>query len=578
MFTLRRIFSILAVMLAAGLPVSAQSFDDFIQAGRDSLEQNNFEEAIKIFQGAVRNARTSRQTDMAWGWLEQAYQANRDTLEQRTMAAQAAEKKARGQEEIAVAAAKEAQLQYRRSEANRLAYIAGQLLSEEPGEEEKETALLLSFLARQVVEGAPPGSQSSAVQAFGNAVRENFTRNIQLSGPDAGVLAFSLSKDGKIVIATAGKRLYWAYLDREQEKLNLLSPFEEYIVDAAFSKDGKKIVLITKDGKVGYWREKEGWRELYGHEGRGMFARLSPDGQKILSGSGGGDVVIWNLNTRQRTNLHHEGAPSSGQFSPDGAAILTRASEKEAKLWSAEGELLNELNLHKALIYHCAFSPGGRRILTASADGTAVLWDERGNKVATLNKDAFPVFEAQFIPADTGNLILTIAADGVARFWDYAGVEQTRMRLSPANGLIADVKGARPSPQGERILFWSVDTAQVVDLAGNMKTGLAPDGYIRSGRFSNDGSMCLLYGEEATLWDAKGMALLRQNQHEDILAATFSFDDKYLITLAQDKSLKIVRTPPKVYREHPLTIDSEVAEKYKLEEALRYLGMEVKKQ
>lgn len=109
----------------------------------------------------------------------------------------------------------------------------------------------------------------------------------------------------------------------------------DYIANAAFSPDGKKIASTYLDNTLKIWDTYSGKLliELWGHDS--------------------------NINV---------------VFSPDGKKIIT-SYDKTIKIWDSEtGELLADLQAHKGGIIQASFSPDMKRIISTSNDKTVKIW------------------------------------------------------------------------------------------------------------------------------------------------------------------------------------------------------------
>ena len=133
---------------------------------------------------------------------------------------------------------------------------------------------------------------------------------------------------------------------------------------------------LQLDGALRDLRE----RLVIGHDSFVLSAAFSPDGKRIVTASWDKTARIWDAATGQPIGQPlkgHDGPVNSAAFSPDGKRIVTASADNAARVWdSATGQPIGEpLKGHEGAVLSAAFSPDGKRIVTASVDKTARVWD-----------------------------------------------------------------------------------------------------------------------------------------------------------------------------------------------------------
>jgi WD40 repeat protein len=203
---------------------------------------------------------------------------------------------------------------------------------------------------------------------------------------------------------------------------------------ASFDPSGTQMVTAVRDSYAHVWKVANllqgGWhRDIEGtnevvrlrHNDWVLGAAFSKDGTQIVTASKDGTVSIWSPDRRAQepTRQFRDRNLSvvfSAAFSPDGSRIVTGSSDGLARIWRIEG-LDDPVELrHWKDVKRVAFSSNGESILTASMDGTARVWNaETGTERLVLSHGAEPVMAAAFDSADSQ--VVTGTREGVVRLW-----------------------------------------------------------------------------------------------------------------------------------------------------------------
>ncbi len=282
-----------------------------------------------------------------------------------------------------------------------------------------------------------------------------FVRGLAFS-PDGRTLA-SAGYDGTIRLLTVpetippdrdGGPAFW------RSTRLLVHPSESSIDWAAFTPDGRKVVLATMNGSLCTWdlgeakvRAVDGAGDTFPHaaglalaaDGRALIA-VHPDTQ----GDGRGRVCRWDLRTgKNRAVLPKEGEAVSivrGAVPPDGRSVATVGTDNVIRLWELAtgrqrrhwpGGIDGEVTA-------MAFAPDSRVLAVAGVDRTVLLWN-------TLP------------PAGPGKLAdcwSDLAADAGTAFAAVA-----RLAAASREGVPLLAKHLRPVPHvpPERVRRWVAD-------------------------------------------------------------------------------------------------------------------------
>jgi WD40 repeat protein len=381
-----------------------------------------------------------------------------------------------------------------------------------------------------------------------DAISENmriWDRHTWLQGHDGYVLSAAFSPDGARVVTASTDQTARIWDAKTGAVLMELKGHGGWVYSAAFSADGARIVTASRDKTVRIWNAKTGavLMELKGHGAAVRSAAFSPDGTRAITGSEDKTARIWDAQTGAvlKELKGHSYRVSSAAFSADGTRVVTTSEDQTARIWDAKtGAVLTELKGHGNDVSSATFSPDGTRVVTASDDETARIWDAKtGAVLMELKEHRGPVYSAAF-SAD-GARVVTASADTTARIWD------ARMGavLTELDGHGSPVHSAFFSPDGARVVTASEDnTALIWDAkTGAVLTELkGHGGPVRSAFFSPDGARVVTVSNDETvrIWDAKTVAVVSELKGNDsrVNSAAFSPDGRRIVA-ASDKTARI---------------------------------------
>jgi len=444
----------------------------------------------------------------------------------------------------------------------RLWDVKGDLIQEFQGHDKGIKSVVFSPNGRQILS---TGSQDETVRFWdikGNLLQE-FRGHKELRKA-------IFSADGsQILTITTNKVRLW------DTKGNLLQEFrghENYVSSAAFSPDGRYIIIASTEkaygyGNAGVWDTKGNILAVFrGHKRSINSTVFSPDSRKILTASWDATARLWDLsvaraahsqkfrenafkNKAQLAELAEEKEVSKAEFSPNGGQILTASRAGTARLWDVRGNILTEFKVpqeksRKLKVSQPKLSPDNRYILAISRK-TAYLWDKQGNLLTKFEGHESYVKSAEFSP--DSSQVLTTSLDGTARLWDIKG-----KLLTVFKGHGSLVSSAVFSPDGRLVLTNSLDkTARLWDIKGNLLAVYkASQVSFDSAKFSPNNRHILttngyLYGN-ARLWDKKGNLLAEFPGREDgdtnsfkHYRAEFSPDGNQIIIARGDGTVRL---------------------------------------
>jgi WD40 repeat protein len=225
-----------------------------------------------------------------------------------------------------------------------------------------------------------------------------------------------------------------------------------------------------------------------GHSDFIRDACYSPDGKRIATASGDRTVKIWNAENGRLlltidgftdfTNLSYI------KFSPDNKSITTISEDQSVRIWdSNSGTMLYKFDQRVKDASRVEYSPDGKYLLLIQ-DSIIDMWDIQGRKLL------FPPVQS-FVFSPDRKTILT-SFDGTTRIWD--ALDKNLIRILDGRKEYLDLPGGLFSPDGKNFMTVSGGEVKVSDTeTGNLLFTIYSD----SGSlpcFSPDGKRILSVG------------------------------------------------------------------------------------
>ena len=544
-----RYFAFISLLLLLPCAVQAQGYDTFLANGKQAQSELDYDFAIRSFKAAQVAANSPAQRQEATDFLEQANTQWRNALIQARQEAEEAKV-------IAEAARDTARAEARRSEANRLGYLA----SVENDRGNGEDALNLSFRAMQMLE---PERLQSVVRSYGDASFLNYHK--LLEGHESDILTMAISPNSDYVITgdLQGNLRRW---DMDGKSRGTLKSHNAPVRQAAFSADGSLLTTAGRDAPMIH-RDKGDAGQLSGHEQAITFAAFAPDGSRIVTCSRDNTAKVWDAAGNQVATLSGHTAPlQEAAISPDGRTIVTFALDKTARLWTIEGEPVATLSGHQSYLYDVNFSNNGQNVVTISADKTVKVWRRDGTLISTYEHDD-PVVTAV---SDIGDSqIVTGTTGGRITIWGADGKKKSRTKLG------SRVQSIIRSPDGARFVVLMKNAfVYLYNSAGEQITVIDQHRDRANGAvFSPVSNELLTYSQDGSvrLWDQDGTLLMApENFGGEVLSAGFSQDGSYIWACSADGTAWFCQLPALTYAELSKTgvpdLNDDQKRKYGLEE------------
>jgi len=392
-----------------------------------------------------------------------------------------------------------------------LALLAGQQWRRAEGEVDARTTAQAQEAAQRVTAEANADARATS-QARAEAAEEDALRQASIGLAAKALAELEGTASDRAVLLALEALEHYPYTPQAERALaqaveSYISTLAlqglvqgRYVMGAAWSPDGEKIVVLTDGAAPELWialfDASTGIRLLDIPQPVsgcfGLRVDWSPAGDRFVTtgvfADGRADQAcitpqVWDAGTGARllTLTGHEGPVYSVDWSPDGATILTGGEDGSARIWDADtGVERLALSGHTDVEWHAVWSPDGDRIATASADGTARVWDVS----AALNTGAKTGVELLTLPGHSGSVyglawspdgerVATASADGRARVYLLPEVSSeagpaaaglTGEIVTVFSGHSDEVIGLAWSPDGDRIATASADgTARVWD-------------------------------------------------------------------------------------------------------------------
>ena len=237
----------------------------------------------------------------------------------------------------------------------------------------------------------------------------------------------------------------------------------------------------------------------------------SPNG-KLLAVARYQSIEVLSASDRKRLFVldDHPGKVNAIQFSPDSQSILAATGVTGLYGLAIQWDLrtkqkLNELKDHHDVLYAATFSPDGKMIATGGYDRKINLWNSaNGKKIRELNGHNGAIYDLDF--HHSAKVLASASGDQTVKLWNIE------------NGERLETLG---QPLKEQFVTSFHPSSDLILAAGR-------DNRIRVWKFTSKGKPSI------------NPLLISRFAHEaSIIAMEFSNDGKFLVTAAEDQSIKL---------------------------------------
>src|SRR5688572_7016147 len=205
-------------------------------------------------------------------------------------------------------------------------------------------------------------------------------------------------------------------------------PFDDYVVDCAWSPDGKSLALAGGEGKVALINAADTFAlNVIGEHLLGTLAvAWQPGAQRFATAGQDGAVALWDAAgapvKRWKPGM---AATQSLVYSPDGATLASAAG-KVVSLWSADGEKLHTFAPAASTAVALSFDRPGTDLGVALNGELAVHRIEKSRYETRRYKWPAACLTVNF--SGNGRFLASGMADGSLHFWNRSTGKDSQMR------------------------------------------------------------------------------------------------------------------------------------------------------
>jgi RNA polymerase sigma factor (sigma-70 family) len=316
------------------------------------------------------------------------------------------------------------------------------------------------------------------------------------------------------------------------------------IMGIAFSPDGK--TLVSSDQRSIYWWDVATGNELPGHKspvlGGALLLGFAADGKTLATG-GSSIISLGDVSTgKEKLNFgNHRGGVGAVAVSPDGRTFAT-GSSGHIHLWSAAtGEVRHQLGGHEMSVRSMVFAADGKTLLSngrdaAKDDGSVIAWDT----TTGIELRRFPGSWSALAP--DGKTLLTGGKEKLIHVWDVSTGQEIREWEAPGRGpseLTYSGDGGTVfawCSEDKMVRIWDVATSKLLRSFPGYGFGKEESQRALRHAFSSDGTLGAFSGNphHIELYDLKIGKLVKRlidtNLSGSVSSLAFSPDCRMLVS------------------------------------------------
>jgi WD40 repeat protein len=378
-----------------------------------------------------------------------------------------------------------------------------------------------------------------------------------------------LSLDGKQLVLCTEKYFTIYNTEKGDSIKTIQRDTEAELNQAAFTADGKRILLACDNNVVQIWdiAKSKKISELTGflnqrdkggitYDPNSFWASniakyirfknnllLSPDNKTLLKGKFGTKVKRWNIATgkTEMEYVGHEKAVICYQYSRDGKKLVTGGGDGMVIIWNADtGDTIRTIKSYREPVFDVNFSNDQTKIVSTSWEGYVKIHDvNTSDRLALLEIEKGSVYNAVFSRNDLYLLTASLPDGLQMREID------TRKVIKEFVGHTETVSSIQLTQDGKKMLTTSWDgSVRVWDIATGMmdRKFSGHKGSVYTAIFNNSEKMVFSAGADRTirLWEiATGKVIKTFEGHQgEVSSLQLTTDEKMLISHSVDGATK----------------------------------------
>jgi len=307
---------------------------------------------------------------------------------------------------------------------------AGRWRGEEPALMRFEKGAATTVAVRAAT--TPTGSAiSRAFEAIGEGKRSS----VPLSGAFPYVVEAAFSPDGRRVALWSWSRDIDVWDTEHPRRIGRLTGHKEAIASVAFSRDGRRLVSASYDRTAIVWSLDDARiaARFDGHPGPVLSVAIDPSGDRVASTSADGSVRVWDAATAKAIWARDTPVARTVAFSPDGRLVAAGGDDGIVRMWDAETGLgVSQVRGPHESIAALAFSPDGASIASASGRHVRVRRLSAAS-MSVAGRHDFPL-GAQAVAWTADSLPVSTAMDATVRVWPASPAPARTLRAEERNG------------------------------------------------------------------------------------------------------------------------------------------------
>jgi eukaryotic-like serine/threonine-protein kinase len=186
--------------------------------------------------------------------------------------------------------------------------------------------------------------------------------------------------------------------------------------DISFSRDGRRVAVLSADGLVGLWNTGSGQPELMRQMGQLVDqVLLSGDDRWVAIRTHLNSLLLWDV-TRDRLEATATPANDLLFFTPDRRALIYEGPAAEIQVMDLGTRAVRTLRGHRAPLQEVVLSPTAALLASADAAGFVRLWNLETEETALFQASPGPIERLAFSP--DGRRLAAAISDWTIRLWN----------------------------------------------------------------------------------------------------------------------------------------------------------------